>query len=281
MQVSKTYFLLLIILLCHSCTWDLGSDCISGNESTEKRVVNLENISKIALQLHGDLMVQEGPQFIEIEAASDIIDQILEDSNIANEKWEIKTDECYNGPAIKVWATLPQFNALAIEGSGNLTSLDTLRNSDNLDLEISGSGDIEIDILDGERLNAQINGSGNMTISARDIRNHAYQISGSGNITSKFNEVELCRIKIEGSGDVETSGICQNQFIEILGDGDILSHDLCSINCDIRTSGSGNCNVKATEVLNIQIEGSGNVCYLGQPAITINIDGSGDVINCN
>lgn len=275
---------IIFILVCfstYSCTKEFGSDCISGNSTTEKRVVELESLTKIDLAMPGNLYISEGDQFIEIEAPSDIIDRILEESEIGSERWTIELNDCYDGEKINIWATLPQFVALDISGSGNISSLDTLRNVESLNLEIDGSGDMEIQILDGTKLDLEIKGSGNLELDSRNIDVHSYNIQGSGDIISNFNEGQTMRMRIQGSGNIEVSGIVDEQFIEIEGGGDIMSFDLCANTCEIESKGSGNCNVKVNDNLSIKIEGSGDVCYKGTPAITTNIDGSGSVKNCD
>lgn len=274
-------FVYLICFAFNSCTKEFGSDCISSSQPTEKRIVELETLTKIDLAMNGNLFVQEGPQFIEIEAPSDIIDRILNESEIGSERWIVELNDCYDGEKINIWATLPRFIALDISGSGNISSLDTLRNIESLNLEINGSGDMDIQIQDGVKLDLEIVGSGNLDIVAGNIDEHSYHINGSGDITSHFNDAQTMRMRIQGSGDIETSGIVDEQFIEIEGQGDIRAFDLCANSCEIKSKGSGDCNVKVNNTLSVEIEGSGNICYIGQPIITSNIDGSGNIKSCN
>jgi len=281
MRLYKTHLLLTIILFCYSCTWDLGSDCIEGDENVEKRAIEIESISKIELSMSGSLYVNEGPQYIEIEAPADIIDRIIQESKVGSDKWEITLEKCYNGSEIKVWATLPQFQDLTISGSGSINSIDVLRNIENLNLEVNGSGDIDVEVEDGEKLDLEISGSGNANLIARNVRILSYLIQGSGNIVAHHKTSDLCKMKIEGSGNIESSGNTLNQIVEIEGDGDVSSHALCATQCDINTAGSGDCEVKVSDNLSVKIEGSGSICYKGQPAINSNIDGSGKIINCN
>lgn len=281
MKINNILFVLVMCLTVHSCTKEFGSDCITGSLATEKRVVDLETLTKIDLSMRGNLYVMEGPQFIEIEAPADIIDRILQESEIGSERWTIELNDCYDGEKINIWATLPQFVALDISGSGNIISLDTLRNVESLNLEINGSGDMEIQILDGEKLDLEIVGSGNIHIDSRNVANHSYHINGSGDIVSNFNDGELMRMRVQGSGNIEATGIVSEQFIEIEGQGDIKAFGLCSNTCQIESKGSGNCEVKVKDSLLVSIEGSGDICYKGTPAVTTNIDGSGNIKNCD
>lgn len=280
LRIYSLFFLFCFVLI--SCTTEFGSNCISGTQSIEKRIVDLEALTKIDLAIPGNLHVQEGAtQFIEIEAPSDIIDKILNESQIGSERWIIELNDCYDGEKINVWVTLPRFIALDVSGSGNIISLDTLKNVESLNLEIDGSGDMEIQIEDGQKLDLEIAGSGSLDVVSRNIINHSYDINGSGDIISQFNEGQTMRMRIQGSGNIEAVGIVNEQFIEIEGQGDIMGFGLCANSCEIESKGSGNCEVKVNDTLLVRIEGSGDVCYKGTPAVTTSIDGSGDIKNCD
>lgn len=282
MKIIKVFSLVFLFCIAlSSCTTEFGSNCISGTQSVERRVVDLENLTKLDLAVPGNLFIQEGPQFIEIEAPSDIIDKILNESIIGSERWIIELNDCYDGEKINIWVTLPKFIALDVSGSGKISSLDTLRNVESLNLEIDGSGDMEIQILDGQKLDMEIAGSGSLNVISRNIINHSYDINGSGDIVSHFDEGETIRMRIQGSGNIEAMGIVNEHYIEIEGQGDIMGFGLCSNSCEIESKGSGNCKVKVNDTLAVNIEGSGDVCYKGTPTVTTSIDGSGDVKSCD
>lgn len=270
----------LLILFC-SCTSEFGNDCDQGSETKEKRSVELEPFTKIDLGVPGHLYIREGTQSVEIEAPSDIIDKLINESSIIDGRWRIELDNCYNGPDIDVWVSLPQFEAIRLSGSGNVTTVDTLINVSNLVLGINGSGDMEIQIEDAVNMVAEIQGSGDMNITSRNVDVQSFEIQGSGDITSHFIESQTMRMQIEGSGDLELTGKVIDNFIDIEGQGDIKAYGMCSENCTIATKGSGDCEIKVSNSLDVRIEGSGDICYKGQPAVSTDIDGSGTVKDCN
>lgn len=277
----KVLYIFFASCILYSCTTELGSNCDDGIETIEKRIIDLESLTKIELSMSGNIFIEEGEQFIEIEAPSDIIDKILEDSTVGSEKWEIDFNGCYNGHKVNIWVTLPKFVDLKISGSGNLATQDVLRNISNLKLEIDGSGEIEVELADAIELDVEIQGSGDITIDARDVQTHSYDVEGSGDITSTFREGDLCRVRIEGSGNITLAGVTGDTFIDIEGNGDVQAFELCSHICNIKIEGSGDSEVKVDNKLNVGIEGSGNVCFKGQPMITSVIDGSGKINDCN
>ncbi len=282
MRSIQYLILLATCLILNSCIKEFSNDCITSADTIERRAIELNAaITKIDLQVPANLIVNEGAQFIEIEAPGDVIDKLIEQSEINGDEWSIELRNCYDGGQINIWITLPQFEALDVSGSGNISSSDTLRDVTSLNLEIQGSGDIDVQVLDAEKLDLEIQGSGNISVDARNVLINSYHINGSGDIDAHINQGESGRMEIDGSGDIEASGTLKDQRIEISGQGDIRAFDLCLETCVIDSKGSGSCNVKVSERLTVTIEGSGDICYRGQPAVTSTIDGSGSIKDCN
>ena len=112
------------------------------------------------------------------------------------------------GPAISlhqpravVGIALPEFPAIKIKGSGDVTLLDLQQ--DALDLEIPGSGDIT---ASGHvaRLHVQVVGSGDVDASALIAESADLSAAGSGDIDA-FVRTEV-RARVAGSGDIVVRG---------------------------------------------------------------------------
>lgn len=121
-----------------------------------------------------------------------------------------------------------------------------------------GSGYIKGQIVNSENLNVENYGSGNIDLSGFEVNETVILNSGSGNIS--------------------LYGVTNDLFIENEGSGNINGFDLISEDASIRIDGSGNATVNVSELLNVTIAGSGNVVYKGSPAIQVNITGSGTVL---
>jgi hypothetical protein len=124
-------------------------------------------------------------------------------------------------------------------------------------LKISGSGDIESDMIETTRLDATISGSGDVQIV--DLT--------AGEVTAK----------ISGSGEIDLAGDATAQDVTISGSGKYQAGDLCGESVEVKISGSGDATVCATERLDSDISGSGSVDYYGRPAINMSGSGSGKV----
>jgi hypothetical protein len=136
----------------------------------------------------------------------------------------------------------------------------TIEIDDLTGLSISGSGNIQAEMIAVDRLSASISGAGKVQIS---------------NLVA--DEV---RAEISGSGEVDLAGgEAASQDISISGSGNYLAGELCGAMVRVSVSGSGEATVCAKDTLEADISGSGNVNYYGQPAIYLSGSGSRQINN--
>jgi hypothetical protein len=207
-----------------------------GPLTSETRSVS--GIQHIDLQMDAKVEVtQDSTYFLEVVAQANIMDKILTQQNGAklsirhrNNLW-IKADD------IIIRIHLPNISALDVSGSGCIQAMSPLQ-SNQMEMEISGSGEINLPTLNAQNFDAEISGSGKITIS-----------SGT---------CPVVNTDISGSGAIRISGMQSNQV-------------------RTRTSGSGLTKVWATQTLFADISGSGDVLYRGNPLIDTHISGSGKV----
>lgn len=105
-------------------------------------------------------------------------------------------------------------------------------------------------------------------------------VFGSGNIKLVALSSPFVDSEIKGSGEIKLDGVVQSQQINISGSGNYKAMDLMSENTSITIFGSGNCDVLVTNSLDVSIHGSGNVYYKGEPnQRNFSVFGSGKVIS--
>lgn len=208
-----------------------------GDSITETRTVN--GYSGISLAIPGSVYFTNGPAYsLEIQGQQNVIDRIV--THVEGNKLVIKVKNgVHLGPhdPIRVYITAPGVNTLDISGSGDIY-VDELWPGTDLSANISGSGNINVTMIEAERFNASISGSGNIKVLGGTSGREDLKISGSGNIETQYVEAE-----------------------------DVYS----------KTSGSGDIYVQAVQFLEVTISGSGNVYYLGNPIINTHISGSGNI----
>lgn len=242
-KMNKLLYLFAAILLFtnYSCEVELFG-CLRSEGAIVRQELSLPDISKIDLAVAGDIIITEGEtQLIEIEAAQNVIDRIISDSDTGSDKWDIEINGCANIDNVKIYATLVDLESLDITGSGSIVTDGIFYNVDKIDLEIDGEGFMDIELATVEKVDIQIN----------------------------------------GAGDIKVSGNSTEQSIDINGQGVIDGFDLISQNCKIDISGSGDIEVLAEQNLRVDFDGSGSVCYKGTPTLNVDISGSGRVNNCN
>ena len=146
---------------------------------------------------------------------------------------------------LKVIASSPSLDDVDIKGS-------------DLNLNITGSGDIEAENLQYTNLSAFV--------------------KGSGDINVKNVKATTVKTIVSGSGDVEMKGSTQMAMLTVNGSGDISADKLTATNVVATVSGSGDISCYASKQLDAKANGSGDIEYKGNPSI-VNKQGKKDSIS--
>ncbi len=204
---------------------------------------NVPSFSEISLRIPATVFLKQGKkQHVEILANESVVEKII--TEVKDRKLVIHFpkrtlfQKNFKSGNILINITVPEVDGLFVSGSGDIVAKNEIE-SRILDLAISGSGDINLAVLDAERLKAAISGSGDITIK-------------DGGVANEFN------VSISGSGDVHAGGFEAH-------------------NVKVATAGSGNTSVHAIDNLKVSIAGSGNVYYSGTAAVDAKVAGSGNV----
>lgn len=136
------------------------------------------------------------------------------------------------GPPATVHVTLPAIHALALSGSGDLSS-DSLTGEARLSL--SGSGNLATRQVAASQLRVSVAGSGNVAASGRAEALNL-SIAGSGSVAMPGLEVADAKVSISGSGD---AAFASNGTVSasIAGSGDVRVRG--SATCTQSHAGSG------------------------------------------
>ena len=122
--------------------------------------------------------------------------------------------------------------------------------------QIGGSGEMQIDMVEGASFAGSIGGSGDLHVHSLKVREAVFSIGGSGAIRAA-GSAETTQLSIGGSGDLSLENLQARQArISLAGNGDV--------------------RARATETANISIAGSGDVTVAGGAKCTISKMGSGE-----
>ncbi len=124
--------------------------------------------------------------------------------------------------------------------------------------EVSGSANVEVqDAISGDRLNLDVGGSGNIDV-----------------FDAIFDKT---RITVSGSGNIEIDGSGTDLDCNVSGSGDIDALDFPVKTAEVTVSGSGSVRLDVSDLLDASVSGSGDIEYQGSPTVNANVSGSGKI----
>ena len=122
---------------------------------------------------------------------------------------------------------------------------------------IQGSGDINIDRVQGQAFSATVGGSGDLDVGQLRVANASFSVTGSGGIRAAGG-APRASATLNGSGDLSLSAFeTADATVALIGSGDVA--------------------LRATGTASVQLTGSGDVTIAGGARCTIAKTGSGDV----
>lgn len=240
MKTIKLMFALSILTVSFTACKKEKIFGIKGEGDVESQVRQVSGFDKIELDIDAEVeYYQDSVYYVEVQAQSNLFYNLHTEVNNDGSLEIYFKNWVRSHKSVKVIVHSPNMTAFKINGSGNIKSLHLL-NTNSMETEISGSGNISFENLVANSLDSEISGSGDLSILGGNVSIQEIEISGSGKIKNSALISAKSIIEISGSGDVE-------------------------VNC--------------TDAMDVEISGSGTVYYLGNPIITLNISGSGDLIH--
>jgi hypothetical protein len=207
---------------------------IKGEGEIVRQEITLPAIDGINLAFSGDVVLTPGSaQKIILEGQQNIIDNIKRE--VRDGHWNIAFEKnVKEAKKVTVYMTVPSLEDVGLSGSGSIRSTGTFTGLSDLDVSVSGSGDINF-AHDSKTTDVRISGSGNITLSGA-TQNLDIVISGSGHVMAKELKASDCDISISGSGNatVQVNGDLETS---ISGSGDVWYTG--NANVSARISGSG------------------------------------------
>lgn len=241
-SLFKTAFVVLIAISAFALmsAFSEHDPDVKANSSMD-RVVG--SFSKIGLSVHADVFVTQGVhQQVEVIAGKEDLEEI--ETHVSSGKLLIETKKPWfrrHGKII-INITVPHIEELEISGSGYIETKGAVKTQD-LNLNISGSGKLRIADLSASKLKMDISGSGSIIVGGSSI-------------------VDSNEATISGSGDINVINLpVKDTKVEV--------------------SGSGSCVVYAIQKLDAEVSGSGSVRYKGTAQVSSSTSGSGKVIHQN
>lgn len=245
----------------------------------DRQVRNVDKFNEISFGLPGKLYLKQGsPQKVELQGNADVLKEI--ETDVSGDRLRISRDDrpfhWNSRDEITVYITVPDIEGVSVSGSGNVIGQAKITTND-MELKVSGSGSLSLDVEARGDVEADVSGSGNVDLKGH-FANFESEVSGSGQVVVDATIDNAADFDISGSGKIEAGGVADQVKVRISGSGKVLAADLKTRRADVRIAGSGDVQLQVSEELDANISGSGSVSYRGNPKkINTNAVGSGKV----
>lgn len=233
-RILRTIALLLLpaFMLFTAC----DPTAIKGNGDIVKEVRDDKDFDGLDIAIPGKVVVHTGATFkVEVQVEENLLPYLK--TVVESGKLQVYfSHNVRDVDNLVVTVTMPELVSVNLSGSAVLTSSDAF-SGQLLDLNVSGSGNIQISHIDYNKEAVDVSGSGHINLSGEAIVLEA-SVSGSGQV----NALD-CPVK----------------------------------NADVNVSGSGSVKLDVSDKLKARVSGSGDVMYTGNPVVDADISGSGSV----
>jgi hypothetical protein len=189
----------------------------------ETQVRNTGDFNKLHFDGAYTVFVEQGQTCsVKIEAEPKLLAKVTTEVKNNNLKVDTKNGGwfCCWGHGredIKVYITVKDLKSIVIDGSADLAGKGKFV-CDTLELSISGSGDINLE-LETKVLETAISGSGDVKLTGK-AQSFSAAIAGSGDIKAFDLISEKCEVSIAGSGDCQVNAV-QELEVSIAGSGEV------------------------------------------------------------
>ncbi len=231
----------LILLLCSvlvmsSCRYRNGKhhsgSGINGNE--QRSLAGFTGV-----ETHGDIdiVVSQGNFSVRVEADKDLLSDIETVVENGRLKVRLKDNVSFmdDRGGATVYISAPELNAFETHGSGDIHSEGKIADKNKMEIMISGSGDIDMQ-LDCPEITTSTDGSGDITLGGT-TRNLTCKTSGSGDLHAGNLKAENVKVTVHGSGDASVFA-SESLDVEVSGSGDVHYRGEPKISTAVHGSGS-------------------------------------------
>lgn len=185
------------------------------------------------------------------------------------------------GDAVSVTATGPSdvLDALEVEVRGNELRLGRKKSAFGMSLG-GPRGHAVFTVTLPRLVAAELAGSGDMDVERVDGPSFDGALAGSGNLRVANLRADAAKFDIAGSGNTVVAGTSRAIDVSIAGSGDMDAAGLKAERAKISIAGSGNVRAGVAQDADISIVGSGDVEIIGSAKCRVSKLGSGNV-RCN
>jgi hypothetical protein len=230
MKIKQIFLGLVITFTLNSCV-----DSIDGNGDvvSEKRTVS--SFNKISISGTYEVFLNNGTQErVEIEADENLL-ELIETKVINNTLWITSTHPIGNSESLILYITAVNLKKIDASGAIKLSNKGSFT-SENLEIEVNGAADIELDV-ELENLTLKMSGASETTLIGK-VDNFDVALSGAGELDALKLKTRNTTITISGAGSATV---------------------FAKKTLDISISGAGSVNYKGAPKVTKSIRGAGAI----------------------
>jgi hypothetical protein len=137
---------------------------------------------------------------------------------------------------IKVYVTSPVYNDIDVSGASNINGVAKIVNTENMKLDVSGAGDINMDV-NAPAISAEVSGAGAVNLKG-ETKTFDLTLTGAGKAHCYELLSENTKVDISGAGDADV---------------------YASVKLNAEVSGAGSVTYKGGGTSNSHVSGAGSV----------------------
>lgn len=207
------------ILILIASTVFISCASVSGNGNVREEKRDISNIHEIRTSGSIDVEIRNGDNYsLTVQDDENLLPYVITEVNDGVLNIHYKDGYAVMHDHAKVIVTAPAVEKLSSSGSADITSNGVIKNSNQIEINTSGSGDINAEV-DAPSIRVTGSGSGNVTLSGR-TKDFDCKISGSGDVKCANLKSENAVIHVSGSSDVHVFASVSLK-VNITGSGDV------------------------------------------------------------
>ena len=228
MMKTRPFLIFAICALLQSCyiadaqiVWLSTKNADFTNCDREERTV--ESFDAVTNTCPFDVIFEQSDeQYVIVEGDEEYFERLHTD--VRRGVLEIEIDPArYRNVRLRVKVGCPDITQLAMVGSGSLICTSDIVTEGDLDLKVSGSGDLMTKDIKCSSLQSAVSGSGDLAIVHVDAADVSISLAGSGDWASTHIKADNLSVSLAGSGDVEIARVDIDDTLSasVAGSGDI------------------------------------------------------------
>lgn len=231
--LATCYCVLLTGLIFGQNLWKSG---ISGEGPVVTKEIDVSGFTGVKNGFACHVTLIQGAAYrVVAKGQSNILDNIKYD--LGDQALSIRYDRPVKKAAkVEIEITMPELDLVTLSGSGSIECANHFSDLDDMQVRISGSGRMFLDV-EAEDITNRISGSGSIRLKGTAEHIEA-QISGSGQLKASDLQAESGKFMISGSGNAYVN-VSKELEASISGSGNVRYKGGNNVRVQSRVSGSG------------------------------------------